>query len=261
MEVRFEDVDFAFPARSDVQVLRGVSFFVPANSTAAFVGSSGSGKSTVFQLLARFYDVSAGCVRLGGHDVRDLDASWMRRRIGVVQQEPVLFGFDIRSNIAYGRTAMHLIEGSDPATSEEIQRAAEMANAHSFVSEFPEGYQTLVGERGVLLSGGQKQRVAIARALLTEPQLLLLDEATSALDAESEHLVQEAIDRAMQNRTVLIVAHRLSTVRDADQIFVMDGGCLIDGGTHQELHERCGRYQELVMHQERAGRRHSEQSI
>lgn len=151
---------------------------------------------------------------------------------------------------------MRFIEGGEAPTDEEIQAAARLANAHSFVSEFPEGYRTLVGERGVLLSGGQKQRVAIARALLTEPRLLLLDEATSALDAESEHLVQEAIDRAMQNRTVLIVAHRISTVRDAHQIFVLDGGKLLDSGTHWHLLQRCERYQELVQHQEKAATRH-----
>lgn len=209
----------------------------------------------MLQLISRFYDVGSGAIRIGGHNIRDLDASWLRRRIGVVQQEPLLFGFDVRSNIAYGRHAAQLIEGTPPATDEEIQRAAGMANAHCFVTDFPDGYRTLVGERGMLLSGGQKQRVAIARALLMQPKLLLLDEATSALDAESEHLVQEAILRAMENRTVLIVAHRLSTVRSADQIFVMDLGQLLDAGTHQELHERCERYRELVQFQDQAAKR------
>lgn len=174
--------------------------------------------------------------------------------MGVVQQEPLLFAFDVRANIAYGRSALHVIEAAPPATREDVEEAARAANAHGFISELPAGYGTLVGERGSLLSGGQRQRLAIARALLLQPRLLLLDEATSALDAESEHLVQEAIDRASKGRTVLTVAHRLSTVREAEQIFVMDAGAILDAGKHAELLERCMRYQELVGHQDRAGR-------
>mmetsp|Transcript_73248 Transcript_73248/g.203173 ORF Transcript_73248/g.203173 Transcript_73248/m.203173 type:complete len:1379 (-) Transcript_73248:301-4437(-) len=257
-DVTFEGVGFAYPARSDVQVLQGISLTVPADTSAALVGTSGCGKSTMLQLIARFYDVGSGVIRLGGRDVRELDASWMRRRIGVVQQEPILFGFDVRSNIAYGRNAMHLIEGRPLPSQVEIEQVAKAANAHGFVSELPERYATLVGERGVLLSGGQKQRVAIARALLMEPKLLLLDEATSALDAESEHLVQEAIDRAAQDRTVIIVAHRLSTVRDVDRIFVMDGGQIVDSGKHHALLDSCERYRELVGNQDRAGKRHGQ---
>jgi len=251
MDVCFESVSFSYPSRPDMKVLDGLSLRVPVNSTAAFVGTSGSGKSTLLALVQRFYTASEGKVLLGGHDVTSLDPSWLRRRIGIVQQEPVLFGFSVRENIAYGYNAARIIEGRPPITDAEIRAASEMAAADKFISDFPEGYDTFVGERGVLLSGGQKQRLAIARALLTEPRILLLDEATSALDAESELLVQEAINRAMENRTVLIVAHRLSTVRDADQIHVMAGGHVVDSGTHKVLLEQCERYRELVKHQMR----------
>jgi ABC-type multidrug transport system fused ATPase/permease subunit len=252
MKVKFNDVSFSYPSRPETLVLQGVSLEVPVGTSAAFVGSSGCGKSTMLQLISRFYDVHSGVVSLGDFDIRELDASWLRRRIGVVQQEPVLFGFNVHSNIAYGRNAMHLIEGKPLPTQEEIEHAAELANVHGFVSELPDKYETLVGERGVLLSGGQKQRVAIARALLMDPKMLLLDEATSALDSASEHHVQDAIDNASRGRTVIVVAHRLSTVRDADQIFVMDGGRIVDVGKHEVLLEKCERYRELVFRQDSA---------
>jgi len=247
-DVCFEDVEFSYPSRPDVTIFVGLSFHVPAHSTAAFVGPSGVGKSTVLGLLSRFYNTSKGRVLVGGHDLTALDASWLRRRIGVVQQEPVLFGFDIQENIAYGHNAAYFLDGTK-ARDSDIQKVSEQAHAHKFISEFPDGYKTLVGERGILLSGGQKQRVAIARMLLVEPQIILLDEATSALDAESEHLVQEAIERAMKNRTTLVVAHRLSTVQGADQIHVLADKRIVSSGTHHELLQQCEHYQDLVKHQ------------
>jgi ATP-binding cassette subfamily B protein len=247
-DVCFEDVEFSYPSRPDQTIFVGLSFHVPAQSTAAFVGPSGVGKSTILGLLSRFYNTSKGRVLVGGHDLTTLDASWLRRRVGVVQQEPVLFGFDIRENIAYGHNAAYFREGPS-ASDSDIQRVSEQAHAHKFVSAFPDGYQTLVGERGILLSGGQKQRIAIARMLLVEPQIILLDEATSALDAESEHLVQEAIERAMKDRTTLVVAHRLSTIQGPDQIHVLADKRIVSSGTHEELLKQCEHYQDLVKHQ------------
>eukprot|EP00411_Alexandrium_monilatum_P020137 CAMPEP_0175252614 /NCGR_PEP_ID=MMETSP0093-20121207/36262_1 /TAXON_ID=311494 /ORGANISM="Alexandrium monilatum, Strain CCMP3105" /LENGTH=462 /DNA_ID=CAMNT_0016546901 /DNA_START=33 /DNA_END=1418 /DNA_ORIENTATION=- len=217
MSVRFDAVEFSYPSRPQVQVLQGLTFTVPANSMAAFVGASGAGKSTVLALLQRFYEVGGGRISLGGHELVDLDAGWLRRRIGVVQQEPLLFGITVRGNITYGRNARIFAEGGQPVAEDALLTASKMANVHGFVEELPLGYDTLVGERGAMLSGGQKQRIAVARALLMEPALLLLDEATSALDAATERSVQEAIDRSMTGRTTLVVAHRLSTVRGADQ--------------------------------------------
>lgn len=179
---------------------------------------------------------------LDGHDIRKLDLKWLRSQMAYVQQEPQLFGLTIRENIVYGVRRENI-------TQEEIEAVAKEANAHEFISQFPDGYDTLVGERGIQLSGGQKQRIAIARALLPQPRLLLLDEATSALDAESEHLVQEAIDKAVVGRTVLIVAHRLSTVQRANQIVVVDDHQIVDVGTHSELLSRCSKYQELIKRQ------------
>lgn len=240
-EVSFEDVKFAYPSRQDVNVLNGYTLNVPAETTAAIVGTSGSGKSTVLALLSRFYEPSGGRIVVDGHSVCDLDRKWLRSHMALVQQEPVLFGVSIRENVCYGL--------SREVTDEEVTQVCLQANVHEFVTAFPEGYDTLVGERGVRLSGGQKQRLAIARALLVAPKILLLDEATSALDAESEHLVQEAIDRMMIGRTVLVVAHRLSTVRDADQIAVTADGAVVDVGKHDELLLRCETYQNLVQRQ------------
>lgn len=237
--IQFQDVYFAYPSRPDNDVLKGMSFELKPGETVALVGPSGGGKSTVISLLERFYDPKSGVISIGRTNLAELDLFWLRRKIALVSQEPVLFATTIAANIAYGCEA----------TQEEIEKAAEQANAHNFIASFEEGYQTQVGERGVKLSGGQKQRVAIARALLMNPDVLLLDEATSALDAESEHFVKEAIDRAMVNRTVLVIAHRLSTVRNADQVLVIDKGHIVERGTHETLLAKAGVYKKLVLRQ------------
>jgi ATP-binding cassette subfamily B (MDR/TAP) protein 1 len=210
--VEMRGVHFAYPARPDVAVFRGLDFTVTGGQTVALVGASGSGKSSVIQLLQRFYDPEKGKITIDGYELRELDLGWYRSQVGFVSQEPTLFATSIRENIAMGH---------DGATEKEIQNAAVAANAHSFISKLPEGYKTQVGERGVQLSGGQKQRVAIARALLKNPNMLLLDEATSALDTVSERLVQQALERLASGRTTIVVAHRLSTIRGADKIAVV----------------------------------------
>jgi ABC transporter fused permease/ATP-binding protein len=238
--VRFEGVSFAYPTRTDIPVLTGLDLELRAGEVVALVGPSGAGKSTVAALLSRFYDPTGGRITLDGEDLRGLDPDWLRERVGVVSQEPVLFATTVDENIRYGRP---------DASEAEVVAAATAANAHDFITAFPEGYATRVGERGVKLSGGQKQRVAIARALLKDPEVLILDEATSSLDAESEHLVQEALDRLMQGRTTLVIAHRLSTVKGADRILVLDGGRVVQQGTHDELMDREGLYRQLVRRQ------------
>ena len=235
--VQLAGVRFAYPARPDVEVLKGIDLTLAPGEVVAVVGPSGAGKSTIAQLMARFYDPQAGKVLFDGQDVRTLDPGWLRRQIGAVAQEPVLFSTSVRDNILYGRPG---------ATDAEIEAAARTANAHSFVSAMPDGYQTQVGERGVQLSGGQKQRVAIARAVLKDPRVLILDEATSALDAESEHLVKEALERLMKGRTTLIIAHRLSTVMSADRVVVLDGGTVVQSGPHARLVREDGLYRRLV---------------
>eukprot|EP00045_Choanoeca_perplexa_P011532 m.122911 g.122911 ORF g.122911 m.122911 type:complete len:772 (+) comp15664_c0_seq1:104-2419(+) len=235
-----KDVIFRYPARPDTTVLDKASFTVPQGSVVALVGPSGGGKSTIVALLERWYDPEGGVVSIGGRDVKTLDPEWLHHNMALVGQEPVLFAMSIKDNIKYGKAT---------ATDEEVHQAAQQANAHSFILGFEDGYDTKVGERGVRLSGGQKQRIAIARALLMDPQILLLDEATSALDAESEHLVQEAIDRAMVGRTVLVIAHRLSTVRDANQVLVISAGRIAEQGTHDELLALQGIYHKLVQRQ------------
>lgn len=239
--IELEHVSFTYLSRPDQKVLNDVSIRMPANSTTALVGSSGAGKSTIVSLLQRFYDINEGSIRIDGHPLETLDLRWLRSKIGYVQQEPQLFGMTVRENMLYGV--------SRDVSQEELEAASKDAHAHEFISTWPDGYDTLVGERGVKLSGGQKQRVAIARALLTNCRILLLDEATSALDAESEHLVQEAIDKAVVGRTVVVVAHRLSTIRQADQIVVMDDHKVVDVGTHEELLDRCLKYQDLIKRQ------------
>jgi ATP-binding cassette subfamily B protein len=235
--VSFEHVDFAYGTRDDEPILSDLSFAVQAGETVALVGASGAGKSTVFGLTLRFYDVSAGRILVDGIDVRDLDPAALRRHFAYVEQEPVIFAGTVAENIRFGKP-----EASDS----EVEAAARAALVHEFVSDLPNGYASIVGERGVMLSGGQKQRLAIARALLKDAPILLLDEATSALDAESERLVQIALERLMEGRTTLVIAHRLATIRDADRILVLEKGRLIDQGTHDQLVRKGGRYAELA---------------
>lgn len=239
--VDFMDVSFSYPTRPGQQVLKKLNLTLPPCQTVAIVGESGGGKSTVASLLERFYDPNIGVVMLDGLDIRTLDLSWLRGQvIGFINQEPVLFGSSIMENIRFGKPE---------ATDAEVINAAKQANADGFVMSFPDGYNTVVGERGVTLSGGQKQRIAIARALIKNPSILVLDEATSALDAESERVVQEALDRATRGRTVLIIAHRLSTIQGADLICVMSNGRIVEAGTHVELLSKGGLYADLIRRQ------------
>jgi ABC-type multidrug transport system fused ATPase/permease subunit len=224
--VRFEEVSFHYATRADIPVLQNVAFSVRPGERVALVGPSGAGKSTVAALALRFYDPVSGRVTIDGKDARDYDLTALRDRMAIVPQEVLLFGGTIRENIAYGRP---------DASDEIIEAAARKANAHDFISSFPQGYETVVGERGIQLSGGQRQRIAIARAVLKDPAILILDEATSALDSESERLVQDALDQLMKGRTSIVIAHRLSTVRDADRILVLDKGRVLESGTHDEL--------------------------
>jgi ABC transporter fused permease/ATP-binding protein len=239
-EITFDGVDFYYPTRPEVAVLQRVNLTISPGEIVALVGPSGSGKSTIASLLLRFYDPIQGQILLDKTQLPLLDPSWLRKQIGIVSQEPILFSTSIAQNIRYGK---------EDATEEEIIAAAKVANADTFIQKFPEGYETQVGERGVQLSGGQKQRIAIARAVLKNPKILVLDEATSALDAESEHLVKEALDRLMKNRTTLIIAHRLSTVKDADRVLVLSDGKLVQEGTHQGLLQEGGLYKKLVQMQ------------
>jgi len=225
-DISYRQVAFSYPTRPDVEVLREINFSVSAGEKIALVGPSGAGKSTIVQLLMRIYDVSGGSIRVDGQDIRDMNLTTLRGNIGIVPQEVLLFGGTIRENIAYGRPE---------ATEAEIIAAARKANAYDFIMSFPEGFDTLVGERGIKLSGGQRQRVAIARAILKDPAILILDEATSALDSESEQLVQQAMDELMQGRTTIVIAHRLATIRKVDKILVIDGGEIVEEGSHELL--------------------------
>ena len=227
--IAYEDVHFSYPTRRDVPVLKGLSFNVEPGQKVALVGTSGAGKSTIVQLLLKFYNIDEGDIFIDGKSIHDFDTTAHRRNIAIVPQEVILFGGSIRENILYGKP---------DASEEEVIEAARKANAWDFIQTFPEGLDTLVGERGVKLSGGQRQRIAIARAILKDPAILLLDEATSSLDAESEKMVQDALHKLMQGRTSIIIAHRLATIRDVDQIFVIDNGQIIEQGTHDELSSR-----------------------
>ena len=224
--ISFKELSFSYPNRVDVEVLSGINLSVAQGEQIALVGASGAGKSTITQLMMRFYQDYSGNLLIDDTEITDLPLTDLRKQIAIVPQDILLFGGTIKENIAYGKP-----EASD----EEIQKAAEQANAHQFVSDFPEGYETLVGERGIQLSGGQRQRIAIARAILKDPKILILDEATSALDSESESLVQEALEKLMKGRTSLVIAHRLATVRNSDKIFVLEKGQIVESGNHDEL--------------------------
>ena len=238
----FEHVSFSY---GEEPVLRDVSFTARRGEVVALVGASGAGKSTLVDLIPRFYEPTAGTIRLDGVDTRDVTLTSLRGLTGIVSQDTVLFNDTVRNNIAYG--------ASGRFTDAQVEKAAKAANAHAFITELPDGYDTILGERGTRLSGGQRQRLAIARALLTDPPILILDEATSALDTESERLEQEAIDRLLAGRTVFVIAHRLSTVVHANQILVLDRGEIIERGTHSELLARRGTYHRLHAAQMRRG--------
>jgi ATP-binding cassette subfamily B protein len=225
-DIRFRNIHFSYPSRPDVEVLKGVSLEVPAGHKIALVGQSGAGKSTIVQLLLRYYATTGGSITIDGRPIQEIDIRYLRQNIAVVPQEVILFGGTILENISYGKPG---------ATDAEVMEAARKANALDFIESFPEKFQTIVGERGVKLSGGQRQRIAIARAILKDPTILILDEATSSLDAESERLVQEALDVLMQNRTTVIIAHRLATIRKVDTIYVIREGQITETGTHDEL--------------------------
>jgi subfamily B ATP-binding cassette protein MsbA len=232
--VAFEDVSFAYESEP---VLSNVSFVASKGSVVALVGASGAGKSTLVDLVPRFYEPSSGRITIDGVDTREIALASLRSLTGIVSQDTVLFNDTVRNNIAYGAAGKY--------TQEQIETAARSANAHDYIMALPQGYDTILGERGTRLSGGQRQRLAIARALLIDPPILILDEATSALDTESERLVQEAVDRLLEGRTVFVIAHRLSTIVHADQILVLDRGHIIERGTHAELLSARGAYHRL----------------
>lgn len=234
--IKFNAVEFAYPSRKDIEVLRNISFEVEQGSQVALVGPSGAGKSTIIQLIMQFYFPDKGEVCFDDKPAKGYDLSSLRNQMAIVPQDVLLFGGTIRENIAYGKP---------DATLDEIKEAAAKANASQFISSFPEAYETVVGERGIQLSGGQRQRIAIARAVLKNPKILLLDEATSSLDSESEKLVQEALIKLMKDRTSVVIAHRLSTIRNADHILVVDNGQIVEEGTHAVLVKKGGLYKQL----------------
>ena len=240
-KIQFEDVHFKYPTRPDIDVLKGINLEVLPGQSVALVGSSGAGKSTIMQLLLRFYNIESGNIALDGRNIHDYDLKSYRSHFSIVPQEVILFGGSIRENILYGKP---------DASEAEVIEAAERSNSWEFIQSFPEGLDTMVGERGVKLSGGQRQRIAIARAILKNPTVLLLDEATSSLDSESEKAVQEALDNLMENRTSIVVAHRLATIKNVDKIYVLDNGIISEQGTHEELYSKeNGLYRNLAKHQ------------
>ena len=224
--IAYKDVKFAYPTRKDIKVLNGINISVRPGQKIALVGQSGSGKSTIVQLLLKFYNLDAGSIRIGENDIAKINTTRLRQSIGIVPQEVMLFGGTIKENILYG---------NPNASENELEQAAIKSNCLEFIQNFPEGFDTVVGERGIKLSGGQRQRIAIARAILKDPSILILDEATSSLDAESERIVQEALETLMEGRTSIIIAHRLATIRDVDQIYVLENGKIVEQGTHLEL--------------------------
>ena len=232
--IKFDGIGFEYD--KGIRVLKDVSFEVMSGEVVAIVGPSGSGKSTLVNLLLRFYDPSKGGIYIDGNDIRNVTLHSLRSQMSIVTQETILFNESIRYNIAYGNSS---------ASEDEIVMAAKLAQAHNFIEKTPKGYNTLIGERGVLLSGGEKQRIAIARALIRNPKILLLDEATSNLDAESEQLVQQALEKLMEGRTTLMIAHRLATIKNADKIIVLENGSIVDAGTHEELFKKEGLYKRL----------------
>jgi ABC-type multidrug transport system fused ATPase/permease subunit len=236
-DILFNDVEFAYPSRKDIEVLKGVTIPIRKGQKIALVGQSGSGKSTIVQLLMKFYNIDKGSIKINNKNLDDYDITDIRKSIGIVPQEVIMFGGSIKENILYGKPN---------ASNDELIDAAKKANAYDFIMEFPEQFETIVGERGIKLSGGQRQRIAIARAILKDPSILILDEATSALDAESEKIVQEALDNLMQDRTSIIIAHRLATIKEVDCIYVLENGKIIESGTHNELINQQGLYSSLA---------------
>ncbi|KAJ1842409.1 hypothetical protein LPJ73_005812, partial [Coemansia sp. RSA 2703] len=245
-EISFRNIHFSYPSRPDVPILKGFNLEIQPGQKVALVGESGCGKSTTIGLIERFYDPAEGDVIIDGVNIKEYNIGSLRHRIGIVTQEPVLFSTTIMQNIKWGA----IDPENNPPTDEEVIEAAKAANAHPFISQLPNGYNTLVGEGGALLSGGQKQRIAIARAIIRNPDVLLLDEATSALDTASERLVQDALDKLSADRTTISIAHRLSTIRNCDQIYVVRKGIVSENGTHDELVMRDGEYAAMVRAQE-----------
>ncbi|KAF0561604.1 multidrug resistance protein MDR [Gigaspora margarita] len=244
--IQLKMINFIYPTRPGVKILNNVSLDVDPGSTVALVGSSGSGKSTIISLILRFYDPISGGLFLDGRDIKSLNLAWLRRQISLVSQEPVLFKTTIAENVSYGLVGSIYENLPNNEKREMIENACKMANAHDFIMNLPDKYETMVGERGILLSGGQKQRIAIARAIIKDPKILLLDEATSALDTQSEGIVQNALDKASKGRTTIVIAHRLSTIRNATKIIVMNKGVIVEMGTHPELMNKKTFYSKLV---------------